>query len=207
MLSIKFPHALIPLLALSLTNCSVSRNLTWQNRNSQEIKALSEEVGSLEQSVASLRTEIREMSLESETQAEMSETLAVERTIEVYDTDKPVDPALGTPPVKSRTTERSDIRKAVALDERASLESAERVEGRDSSQTKADVERSEISDTFSEAEEAVSEETPPRTTWAQKTLMYIGIAAMVFVVLKLALGRFKSPLKAILAKIKQHLTP
>lgn len=206
MLSTRFLRVLIVPAVLSLTSCSVQRNLTRQSRSSQEIKALAAEVGSLERSVTSLRTEIRQLTLDVSRRTSASETLRVERVTEVYDTDKPVDPALGTPPVKSRTTERSDAHTSVTVDESSSLTSDERVESRDSSQTEADIRRTEAVDSRTEERESVSQETASghkEATWGQKTLMYAGIAAIVYVVLKLVLGRKGALLKGILSMIKQ----
>lgn len=208
MLSTRFLRVLIVPAVLSLTSCSVQRNLTRQSRSSQEIKALAAEVGSLERSVTSLRTEIRQLTLDVSRRTSASETLRVERVTEVYDTDKPVDPALGTPPVKSRTTERSDAHTSVTVDESSSLTSDERVESRDSSQTEADIRRTEAVDSRAEERESVSQETASghkEATWGQKTLMYAGIAAIVYVVLKLVLGRKGALLKGILSMIKQLL--
>ena len=206
MLSTRFLRVLIVPAVLSLTSCSVQRNLTRQSRSSQEIKALAAEVGSLERSVTSLRTEIRQLTLDVSRRTSTSETLRVERVTEVYDTDKPVDPALGTPPVKSRTTERSDTHTSVAVDESSSLTSGEMVESRDSSQTEADIRRTEAVDSRAEERESVSQETASGhkgATWGQKTLMYAGIAAIVYAVLKLVLGRKGALLKGILSMIKQ----
>ncbi len=206
MLSTRFLRVLIVPTVLSLTSCGVQRNLTRQSRSSQEIKALAAEVGSLEQSVTSLRTEIRQLTLDVSRRASVSETLSVERVVEVYDTDKPVDPALGTPPVKSRTTEHRSTHTAVTVDESSSLTSDERVESRDSSQAEADIRRTEAVDSRTESQESVSQETSSGrkgATWGQKSLMYAGIAAIVYVILKLALGREGALLKGILSKIKQ----
>lgn len=204
----KYLPALILPLALCPASCSVTKSLTRQNRSSQEIRALGEEVEELERSILSMREEISRLNLETSVQSARSETEEIERVIETYDTDKPTDPATGTPPVMSRTTEKRGVRSTATVDGNTRLDHERRTAGRDSSRTAMERELSETVESSDEVQESIKEEAPPKgsgLSWIQKTLMYCGIAFILYVVAWLILKFCKPRLSGVWTTIKQLL--
>lgn len=206
MLLIKYHPALILPIALFLVSCSVSRNLTSQTQTREQIKALHEEVGRLEQNLLSMRTEIRELEFRGTRQSDRTDTEVVETVAETFDTDKPTDPETGTPPLKSRTTERRGARTTSTVNESTEANASSRTEARDSSRTEMAGELSETVDSETESEENIREETTKKgLTWGQKTLMYCGIGAILFAVAWIFLKLYKPRFVGVITKIKQLL--
>lgn len=202
MLLNKSHHALILPIALCLVSCSAGRNLTSQTRNLEEIRTLAEEVGRLEESILSIRTEIRQLSLESVRKAEHSETEDVETVTETFDTSKPTDPATGTPPLQSRTTERRGNRRESTANEYTQTTSTVRTENLDTSRTVMEGERLEVVESEAESAEDIRTESQKKgLSWGQKTLMYAGIAALLYLAVRLLLPGFSG----VLSQFKQRL--
>lgn len=202
----KYHRALILPIALFLVSCSAGRNLTSHSQNREEIKALAEEVGKLEESILSIRTEIRQLGLESVRKTDLSETEDVETVTETFDTDKPTDPETGTPPLLSRTTERRGNRRESTANEQTQIISTVRTEERDTSQTVMESEHLEVVESEAESTEDVREQTQIKgLSWGQKTLMYAGIAAILYVALRLFLKFYMPGSTSVLSKIKQLL--
>lgn len=202
MLLNKSHHALILPIALCLVSCSAGRNLTSQTRNREEIRTLAEEVGRLEESILSIRTEIRKLSLESVRKAEHSETEDVETVTETFDTSKPTDPATGTPPLQSRTTERRGNRRESTANEYTQTTSTVRTENLDTSRTVMESERLEVVESEAESAEDIRTESQKKgLSWGQKTLMYAGIAALLYLAVRLLLPGFSG----VLSQFKQRL--
>ena len=206
MLLNKYHRALILPIALFLVSCSAGRNLTSHSRNREETKALAEEVGRLEESILSIRTEIRQLGLESVRKTDLSETETVETVTENFDTDKPTDPETGTPPLKSRTTERRGNHSTSTVNERTELETSSRTEARDSSRAEVASGLSEALESKTESKEDFREEAAKKSlTWGQKTLMYCGIGAILFAVAWIFLKLYKPRFVGVLTRIKQLL--
>lgn len=202
----RYRHALILPIALFLVSCSVSRNLTSQTRTKEQIKALHEEVGRLDQNLLSMRTEIRELTIKGNRQTDRTDTEDVETVIETFDTDKPTDPGTGTPPLKSRTTERRGNRSTSKVNEVTEIETGSRTDVRDSSRTEMDKGLSETVESETDSKEDIREETPKKgPSWGQKTLMYCGIGAILFAVAWVVFKLYKPRFVGILTKIKQLL--
>lgn len=202
MLLNKSHHALILPIALCLVSCSAGRNLTSQTRNREEIRTLAEEVGRLEESILSIRTEIRQLSLESVRKAEHSETEDVETVTETFDTSKPTDPATGTPPLQSRTTERRGNRRESTANEYTQTTSTVRTENLDTSRTVMESERLEVVESEAESAEDIRTESQKKgLSWGQKTLMYAGISALLYLAVRLLLPGFSG----VLSQFKQRL--
>ena len=206
MLLTKFHPALILPIALFLVSCSVSRNLTSQTQTRDQIKALHEEVGKLEQNLLSMRTEIQELSLRGNRQTDRTDTEEVETVTETFDTDKPTDPGTGTPPLKSRTTERRGNHSTSTVNESAELETSSRTEARDSSRAEMAGGLSEALESKTESKEDFREEAAKKSlTWGQKTLMYCGVGAILIAFARIAFKLYKPRFSGVLTKIKQLL--
>lgn len=202
----KYHRALILPIALFLVSCSAGRNLTSHSQNREEIKALAEEVGRLEESLLSIRTEIRQLGLDSVRKTDLSETEDVETVTETFDTDKPTDPVTGTPPLQSRTTERRGNRRESTANEYTQITSTVRTEDRDTSRTVMESEHHEVVESETESAEDIREETQKKgLSWGQKTLMYAGIAALIYVAVRIFLKFYAPGFSGILSKIKQLL--
>lgn len=202
----KFHPALIPLIALCLASCSVPRNLTQQTQTREEIRALSEKVGSLEMSLLSVRTEIQELNLDTSRQTARSEVADVETVRETFDTDKPTDPVTGTPPLKSRETQRMGNRTTTTVNESTQITSNAKAEVRDSSRTAMDGLQSETVESLAESAADIREETPaPKKglPWGQKTLMYCGAGAILLAVIWAVLKHYKPRLNGVLTVFKK----
>ena len=206
MLLTKFHPALILPIALFLVSCSVSRNLTSQTQTREQIKALHEEVGRLEQNLLSMRTEIQELEFRRNRQSDRTDTEVVETVAETFDTDKPTDPETGTPPLKSRTTERRGNHSTSTVNERTELETSSRTEARDSSRAEVASGLSEALESKTESKEDFREVAAKKSlTWGQKTLMYCGIGALLLAVAWIVFKLYKPRLAGLLTRIKQLL--
>lgn len=202
----KYHRALILPIALFLVSCSAGRNLTSHSQNREETKALAEEVGRLEESILSIRTEIRQLGLESIRKTDLSETENVETVTETFDTDKPTDPETGTPPLLSRTIERRGNRRESTANEHTQISSTVRTEDRDTVRSVMESKRIEVVESEAESTKDILEKTPKEgLPWWQKTLMYSGIAAILFVAVHLFLKVYKPGFAGVLSKIKQLL--
>lgn len=206
MRSTKYPLALIPPIVLCLTSCSVFRNQSRQTQTREEIRSLSEKVGNLEQSFQSVETEIRQLNLDASRRTDCLEAADVETVTETFDTDKPTDPATGTPPLKSRETQRRAARSATTVCESARIAAAEKAETRDSSRTVMDSLLSETSESLTESSEDIREEAQKKgLSWWQKTLMYTGAAAILLAVILAVFKYGKFRLNGIQTALKKLL--
>lgn len=206
MRSTKYPLALIPPIVLCLTSCSVFRNQSRQTQTREEIRSLSEKVGNLEQSFRSVETEIRQLNLDASRRTDCLEVADVETVRETFDTDKPTDPATGTPPLKSRETQRRAARSATTVSESARIAAAEKAETRDSSRTVMDSLQSETAESLTESSEDIREEAQKKgLSWWQKTLMYTGVTALTCMAARILLKSYAPAYRGFLSKIKQLL--
>lgn len=206
MRSTKYPLALIPPIVLCLTSCSVFRNQSRQTQTREEIRSLSEKVGNLEQSFQSVETEIRQLNLDASRRTDCLEAADVETVTETFDTDKPTDPATGTPPLKSRETQRRAARSATTVCESARIAAAEKAETRDSSRTVMDSLLSETSESLTESSEDIREEAQKKgLSWWQKILMYTGAAAILLAVILAVFKYGKFRLNGIQTALKKLL--
>ncbi len=202
----KYHRVLILPIALFLVSCSASRNLTSQSLNRKEIKLLAEEVGRLEESILSVRKEILQLDLSSVRKTDLSETENVETVTETFDTDKPTDPATGTPPLQSRTTERRGNRRESTANEHTQVISTVNAEDRDTVRTVLESEHLEVVESKVESTENIREQTQKKgIPWWQKTLMYAGMTAILYVAVRLFLKFYKPGFAGVLSKIKQLL--
>lgn len=153
-----------------------------------------------------MRTDIRDLNLMEIRQTNRTDTEEVETVTETFDTDKPMDPDTGTPPLKSRTTVRRGIRSTSTANESTGIEASSRTETRDSSRTEMAEALSETVESEAESTEDIREEAPKKgLPWGQKTLMYCGVAAILLAVVRLVFKLFKPSFAGILTKIKQLL--
>ena len=202
----KYHLVLILPIALFHVSCSAGRNLSSHSRNQEEIKALAEEVGKLEESILSIRTEIRQLSLDSVQKTDLLETETVETVTEIFDTEKPTDPVTGTPPLQSRTIERRGNRRESTANEQTQIISTVRTEERDTTRTVVESNHLELVASEAESTGAILEQPQMKAVprW-QKILMYAGIVAILYAVLRLFIKFYKPGFTGILSKIKQQL--
>lgn len=104
----KFRLALIVLPALLLLNCSpvkrtVTANLQTASTTEQQV-SIEREVVTDSAATISAR-DVRRDRIDTSTTTEQASDEEVVTTTREYDTDKPVDPATGTPPLKRETTQ------------------------------------------------------------------------------------------------------
>lgn len=204
----KYHLALTPLIVLCLASCSVSRNLTQQTQTKEEIRVLSEKVVSLEQSLLSVRTEIKHLDIDSSKQADRSEVTEVETVKETFDTDKPTDPVTGTPPLKSRETQRLETRTTATVKSSAQIASNVKTEIRDSIRTVVDSLQTETVETMAESKADIWEETPASKkglTWLQKTLIYCGAGAILLGIIRVLIKYYKPRSNGVLTLFKKLL--
>lgn len=202
----KYHLVLILPIALFHVSCSAGRNLSSHSRNQEEIKALAEEVGKLEESILSIKTEIRQLSLDSVQKTDLLETETVETVTEIFDTEKPTDPVTGTPPLQSRTIERRGNRRESTANEQTQIISSIKTEDRDTSRTVMESELYEVVESETESAEDVREEAQKKgLPWWQKTLMYAGLAVLIYVAVQIFLKFYVPGFSGVLSKIKQQL--
>ena len=106
----------------------------------------------------------------------------VETVTEVFDTSQPADSLTGEPPLKSRTTEHR--RTASKVKEQAS--EINDVQSRSEQTTEQRYEGQTVTDTAIEGDTHIEVEQRYGMNWLQKTLCYIGIAAIVLLLLWIA---------------------
>lgn len=106
----------------------------------------------------------------------------VETVTEVFDTSQPADTLTGEPPLKSRTTEHR--RTASKVKEQAS--ETNDVQSRSKQNIEQQQEVQAVTDTAVETDTHIEEEQRYGMTWLQRTLCYIGIAALVALLLRVA---------------------
>lgn len=153
-----------------------------------------------------MRTEIQELEVRGTRQSDWTDTEVVETVAETFDTDKPTDPETGTPPLKSRTTERRGARTTSTVNESTEVNASSRTEARDSSRTGMASELYETVDSETESEETIQEETAKKgLTWGQKILMYCAIGVILFAIAWVVYKLYKPRFVGVLTKIKQLL--
>lgn len=106
----------------------------------------------------------------------------VETVTEVFDTSQPADSLTGEPPLKSRTTEHRRI--ASKVKEQAS--ETNDVQSRSEQNIEQQQEVQAVTDTAVETDTHIEEVQRYGMTWLQRTLCYIGIAALVALLLWVA---------------------
>ena len=103
----------------------------------------------------------------------------METTTEVFDTTLPVDSITGTPPLKSRTTEH---RRTKTQEQATASEQLDTQSGSTQITEQHQEEQTET-DTAIEGDTHIEVEQCYGMTWFQKTLCYIGVAAIVLLLL------------------------
>lgn len=159
-------------------------------RNAQKtMTELSERIDLLQQTQAQMTESLTKIQADTTTQhlvrlldSQMDKDEEVETTTEVFDTTLPVDSLTGTPPLKSRTTEhrRTKTQEQATASEQLDTQSGsmQTTEQRHEEQT--------VTDTAIEGDTHIEVEQRYGMNWLQKTLCYIGIAAIVLLLLWIA---------------------
>lgn len=106
----------------------------------------------------------------------------VETVTEVFDTSQPTDSLTGTPPLKSRTTEH---RRTKSQEQTQATEQLNTHSGSVET-TEQQHEEQTVTDTAIEGDTQIEVEQRYSMTWLQRTLCYIGIAALVALLLWIA---------------------
>jgi PBP1b-binding outer membrane lipoprotein LpoB len=105
--SAKYPLALIVLSALLLASCSPAKKTTTNLKTTTEIEeqtTLDREVKT-DSAATATSTDALHIRQTASTKTESASDEEVVTTTREYDTDKPVDPSTGVPPLKRETTE------------------------------------------------------------------------------------------------------
>lgn len=187
----RYLPALILTLALFPVSCSVYRTRNQETRALDEARAAARETESLRQQLLSIREEIWILERNSGRKTERTEAGAGETVTERYDTSGRL---------LSRTTERYDNSSRTTVDETYNTRAGSAIDSTGMLRTEVDGERTEAAESRSESETLQKEETVPAAMqpWWQRGLMYCGIAAILWIILRL----FKPHLKGILTTIK-----
>lgn len=106
----------------------------------------------------------------------------VETVTEVFDTSQPTDSLTGAPPLKSRTTEH---RRTKSQEQTQATEQLDTHSGSVET-TEQQHEEQTVTDTAIEGDTQIEVEQRYGMTWLQRTLCYIGIVALVALLLWIA---------------------
>ena len=166
--------------ALFFTGCASCRNAQ------KTMTELSERIDLLQQTQTQMTESLTKIQADTtaqhlvrllDSQAEKDEE--VETTTEVFDTTQPVDSITGTPPLKSRTTEH---RRTKTQEQATASEQLDTQSGSTQITEQYQEEQTET-DTAIEGDTHIEVEQRYGMTWFQKTLCYIGVAAIVLLLL------------------------
>ena len=168
-----------------------------ESRSLQEARAAAEETARIREDLMSIREEIRILETISSRRTERRDSEAVETVTERFDTSGRL---------LSRTTERRDNRSSTTQDETRRTHSASRSDSLGAAGAQMDREVLETAESKNESEDLQKEEPAGQKglPWWQKTLMYCGGAALLWVAFRLFKPRLRGILTAIetLLKIK-----
>lgn len=165
---------------LFFTGCASCRNAQ------RTMTELSERIDLLQQTQTQMTESLTKIQADTtaqhlvrllDSQAEKDEE--VETTTEVFDTTLPVDSITGTPPLKSRTTEH---RRTKTQEQATASEQLDTQSGSTQITEQHQEEQTET-DTAIEGDTHIEVEQRYGMTWFQKTLCYIGVAAIVLLLL------------------------
>lgn len=132
----------------------------------------------------------------------------METVKETFDTDKPTDPVTGTPPLKSRETQRLETRTTATVKSSTQIASNAKTEIRDSIRTVVDSLQTKTVETMAESKADIREETPASKkglTWLQKTLIYCGAGAILLGIIRVLIKYYKPRSNGVLTLFKKLL--
>lgn len=110
MLLTKFHIALIPMIVLLLVSCKTPQQTTVQDQQSlqESVKEQEQQIHNLQLQMNLLRSQVDQQKTEANRHMESKANDVSETITEEFDTTQPVDSSTGTPPLKSRKTEKHD---------------------------------------------------------------------------------------------------
>ena len=197
MQSTKSLFVLIPTIVLSLASCRTAQQTAVAQQQSLRANAERQEqqIHRLQQQVSLLQSQMIHQQQEANRRTEANESDVSETVIEEYDTSLPVDSTAGTPPLKSRRTERRD-RRCLSVSTEAEHRHTEQQTDRqwevqqaeqDSLTAQSNVERETESETDTRQHTGL--------TWWQTTLCTLGATALIILLVWIALKILKRYLK------------
>lgn len=197
MQSTKSLIVLIPTIALSLASCKTPLEIAVQAQQhlQENARVQEQQIHRLQAQVSLLQSQMTHQEQETTRRTEANENDVSETVIEEFDTSLPVDTATGTPPLKSRRTERRDRQAQSVATETARSRTEEQTERQwevqQAEQDSLTAQRNTVRKTDSETN--TRQETG--LTWWQTTLCTIGGICLLALILWLAIKILKRYLK------------
>ena len=193
----KFRIALILTTVLLLVSCKTPQQIAVQDQQhlQENVRAQEQQLHSLQQQVNLLQSQMTRQQTGANRRTENDESDVSETVTEEFDTTQPVDSATGTPPLKSRRTEKRD-RKAQSVATETEETHTEQQTGQqleiqhsaeDSITAQSDVER--------EKESRTNVKQKTGLNWWQTTLCTIGGACILAFLIWLAIKILKRYVK------------
>ena len=173
----------ITMSALCLTGCASCRNAQkMMTQMSEKIDLLQQTQTQMTENLTKIQADTTAQQLMRLLDSKVERNEEVETTIEVFDTTQPVDTLTGTPPLKSRTTEHRHTKS------HEQAQASEQLDTQSGSIQTTEQQREEqtVTDTAIEGDTHIEVEQRYGMNWLQKTLCYIGIAAIVLLLLWIA---------------------
>ena len=169
--------------ALCFTGCASCRNAQrTMTEMSEKIDLLQQTQAQMTESLTKMRADTTAQHLARLLNSQRDENEEVETVTEVFDTSQPTDSLTGTPPLKSRTTEH---RRTKSQEQTHATEQLDTQSGSVET-TEQQHEEQTVTDTAIEGDTHTEVEERYGMNWLQKTLCYIGVAAIVLLLLWVA---------------------